>query len=384
MTTEPIHWIACCTSPRIASCWALGHYMTDEYPHAGSYQDRHGKRRWRFRRAGRTIQLPASPGQPEFEAAYAAALEGRPVQRAEVHRLPTATAPKSLRAAWRILIFDTLDWKALDSETQHTQTLIAERFLRSPVVEGEPLTFGDVAVSDLQRKHIKAILARRSNTPHAAAHLLRIIRKLTGVALDQDWIEYDPTYRISYRPAYAGWKAWSETARQAYEDRWPLGTIPRTAYALALYFGHRRSDVANVKWSDLEIGAGNVVQKKTGKALWIPMHPKLAASLEAVERRGEFVVLTQYRQPFSPKALGMRMQEWTKLAGLAPGHTLHGLRKTLGKMLAEAGATTRELMAILGHDDIAHAELYTREAEQKKLASAGIGKLANRRGEPTG
>jgi site-specific recombinase XerD len=34
-------------------------------------------------------------------------------------------------------------------------------------------------------------------------------------------------------------------------------------------------------------------------------------------------------------------------------------------MLAEAGATTRELRAILGHDDIAHAELYSREAEQR-------------------
>lgn len=90
--------------------------MTDKYPHAGSYQDRHGKRRWRFRRAGKTIQLPGSPGQPEFEAAYAAALAGRPVQKAEVHRLPTAAAPKSLRAAWRILISDTPDWKALDPE----------------------------------------------------------------------------------------------------------------------------------------------------------------------------------------------------------------------------------------------------------------------------
>jgi len=70
------------------------------------------------------------------------------------------------------------------------------------------------------------------------------------------------------------------------------------------------------------------------------------------------------------------MQEWTRAAGLAPGHTLHGLRKTLGKMLAESGATTRELMAILGHDDIAHAELYTREAEQRRLASEGMRKLS--------
>ena len=357
--------------------------MTDKYPHAGSYQDRHGKRRWRFRRAGKTIQLPGSPGQPEFEAAYAAALEGRAVQRAEVHRLPTAAAPKSLRAAWRILISDTPDWKALDPETQHAQTLIAERFLRSPVVEGEPLTFGEVAVANLQRKHIKAILARRANTPHAAAHLLRIIRKLTGIALDQEWIEYDPTYRIKCRPAYKGWKAWSDDSRAAFEKRWPLGTTPRTVYALALYFGHRRSDVALVKWADLEVAAGNVVQSKTGKALWIPMHPELAKALEATPRRGEYVVITQYSKPFSAKALGMRMQDWTEQAGLAPGHTLHGLRKTLGKMLAEAGATTRELMAILGHDDIAHAELYSREAEQRRLASEGMRKLA-KLGEPAG
>jgi chorismate-pyruvate lyase len=81
----------------------------------------------------------------------------------------------------------------------------------------------------------------------------------------------------------------------------------RTVYALALYFGHRRSDVAAVKRS-----------------------------------------------------------------------------QTLGKMLAESGATTREIMSILGHDSIAHAELYTREAEQKKLASAGMQKLAKQGGEPAG
>jgi site-specific recombinase XerC len=349
--------------------------MTEQYPHAGSYLDRHGKRRWRFRRAGKTVQLPGSPGHPEFEAAYTAVLAGRPIEKANVRRLPTAAIPKSLRAAWRVLISDTLEWKHLDPDTQRSQTLIAERFLCSPVVEGEPLTFGDVAVADLQRKHIKAILARRSDTPHAAAHLLRLVRKLTGVALDNEWIEVDPTYRIKFRPAYKGWKAWSDEARATFEQRWPIGTTPRLAYALALYLGHRRSDVADVRWADIEGAGVNVVQGKGAKALWLPTHPELAKVLEAVDRKAEHVLLTQYGRPFSPKALGMRMQGWTKAAGLPPGHTLHGLRKTLGKLLAEHGATTRQLMAILGHDDIAHAELYTREAEQKRLATDGMSKL---------
>jgi site-specific recombinase XerD len=60
------------------------------------------------------------------------------------------------------------------------------------------------------------------------------------------------------------------------------------------------------------------------------------------------------------------------------------LRKTLGKTLAENGAAAREIMSILGHDSITHAELYTREAEKKKLASAGMQKMAKRRGEPAG
>jgi hypothetical protein len=59
--------------------------------------------------------------------------------------------------------------------------------------------------------------------------------------------------------------------------------------------------------------------------------------------------------------------------------------QALGKMLAEDGATRCELMAILGHDDIAHAELYSREAERRRLADEGMRKLAERRrGEPRG
>jgi len=354
--------------------------MGGDHPYAGSYEDRHGKRRWRFRRASKTVQLPGAPGQPEFEAAYAAALAGKPIQKAQVRRLPTAASPKSLRAAWRILRTDTPEWKQLGSAIKTSQTAIAEKFLTMTFADDDPTVFGDVAVADLQRRHIKAILARKSDTPHAAAHLLRVIRKLIGVALDQGWIEFDPTHRLKFRPEYKGWKAWSAEHRTKFEKHWPVGSTPRLVYALALYFGHRRSDIVKVRWADIETAGTNVVQKKTDKALWIPVLADLQRVFDATPRQSEFVLITKYGQPFSAKALGMRMQRWTHLAGLPAGCTLHGLRKTLGKMLAESGASTREIMAILGHDDIAHAELYTREAEQKLLATAGMEKLANRRG----
>lgn len=361
--------------------------MTDTHPFAGSYLDRHGKRRWRFRRSGKTTQLPEQPGHPAFEAAYAAAIEGRTASKsATVHKLPSAASPRSMRAAWRILRTDDPEWKALGPAIKEAQTRIAERFLTMPVTEGETLTFGEVDVEHLKRKHIKALLARRSDTPHAAAHLLRVIRKLTGVALDQEWIEIDPTYRLKYRPAYGGWKAWSDEMLDKFEARWAVGTTPRLVYSLALYFGHRRSDLTRVQPADIEAAAGNVVQQKTGKALRIPIHPNLQDVIAAIPEfdSREFVLMTAFGKPFSPKALGMRMQKWTAAAGIPAGHTLHGLRKTLGKALAEHGATTRQLMEVLGHDNIEHAELYSREAEQRLMAEAGMEKLLNWRRRTTG
>lgn len=365
--------------------------MSHEYPHAGSYTDRHGKRRWRFRRAGKTIQLPEQPGHPAFEAAYRAAVEGRPApaQKAAVVRLATSAPPRSFKAAWVILRKDDPDWRSLGPTIKEAQTRIAERFLTMKIAEGETLTFGEVAVEDLKRKHVKALLSRISEKrtdpeterilggKHAAAHLLRVVRKLIGVALDQEWIDTDPTYRLKYRPAYGGWKAWSDDALDKFEQRWEIGTTPRLVYSLALYFGHRRSDVTRVRPADIKDASSKIVQHKTGKTLTLPIHPNLRDVLDAIPDFDdrEFVVLNAYGQPFSPKAIGMRMQEWTHAAGIPPGHTLHGLRKTLGKALAEHGATTRQLMEMLGHDSIEHAELYSREAEQRRLAEAGMEKL---------
>lgn len=42
----------------------------DDYPFVTETQDRHGTTRYRFRRAGKSLYLPKSPGHPEFEEAY--------------------------------------------------------------------------------------------------------------------------------------------------------------------------------------------------------------------------------------------------------------------------------------------------------------------------
>ncbi len=348
----------------------------DGYPYVSSFVDRHGKQRWRYRKAGKTIALPGEPGDDAFEAAYAAAIGNRPkTSDAKIIHLKSNAIPRTFGDAWRILTTRTPDWKKLDPATRYQQTRASERFMAMEVVEGEKLTFRDIRLDEVGRKHVKAILTRFSDHPHAGGKVLRIIRKLVTVALDEEWIDSDPTTSIKYKLEYEGWRAWTDDERAAYEARWDIGSTPRLVYALGLYTGQRRSDLCRMRWSDISDTEIHIIQDKTGKELWLPIHPALAECLAAAPRKGEMVLVTQYDRPFSDKALGMRMMGWTEAAGIEKGATIHGLRKTLGKLLAESGATTRELMDILGHDAIAHAELYSREAEQRHLARTGFAKL---------
>ncbi|MEM1102375.1 MAG: tyrosine-type recombinase/integrase, partial [Pseudomonadota bacterium] len=63
-------------------------------------------------------------------------------------------------------------------------------------------------------------------------------------------------------------------------------------------------------------------------------------------------------------------------AGL-PECASHGLRKCAAVRMAEAGATTAELMAVFGWSSASQAELYTKAAERARLADRAATKLAN-------
>lgn len=357
--------------------------VSETHPGASPFIDRHGKVRWRYRRKGKTTPLPEAPGHPAFEAAYSAAVEGRTPVRAKVTRHPSAAFPRSMGAAWRAAK-QTPEFKRQVAETRLRQDKIAEAFLHGRVIADDPSTWAEMPIADLRRRHIKAILADRSDTPHAGRHLLSIIRKMIYAAIDAEWIEIDPSHRMRYRPAYVGWRAWTEKERAAFEKRWPIGTTPRLCYALALWLGNRRGDIATLRPQDIDGDKIRLEQGKTGRELVLPITPMLREALDAADLSKKTVLSTVYGKPFSIKSLTGRMADWTKAAGIPPGCTLHGLRKTLGKMLAEEGATTRQIMDALGHTDIKHAELYSRDAEQERLARDAMNVVSLRRGKPGG
>ena len=106
----------------------------------------------------------------------------------------------------------------------------------------------------------------------------------------------------------------------------------------------------------------------------IPVHPDLAATIEATPSNNLTFLVTAYGKPFTPAGFGNRFRQWCNEAGL-PHCSAHGLRKATAARLAERGATTREIMAVTGHQTLEEVERYTRAAQQAVLADSAMQKL---------
>jgi len=355
-----------------------------DYPGVSDMVDRHGKTRWRLRRKQqKDVMLPGEPFTAEFDRAYENAVLGR----SEVVSFPNAANPRTLKAAYRLLM-QTDEWKSLEdkSKTRYQQTI--ERILDISFDDKEAL--GDGPVEDLKRSHIKNVLSDFRDTPHMERVVLICLRKLIMVAIEEEWIEVDPTYKMTRSPKTDGHKAWTPEAMAKFERKWKIGTPQRTAYALALWLGNRASDVIRLRWDHQtvkhvtvdgvvhEVEGFEFVQfkgRKRGKKMFLPMTSMLADELAPLSRETETVLVSERKSAYRDGSISTQFAKWCGKADIDPGYTMHGLHKALGVKLAEADASTRQLMEMLGHNNIAFAELYSREASQVRLAVQAMEKV---------
>ncbi|WP_298304843.1 tyrosine-type recombinase/integrase, partial [Reyranella sp.] len=79
-------------------------------------------------------------------------------------------------------------------------------------------------------------------------------------------------------------------------------------------------------------------------------------------------LVTERGVPFTVNGFGNKFQDWVKAAGLPVGLAAHGLRKAAATLVAEGGASDRQLMALFGWETEKEANRYTKRASRKKLA----------------
>ena len=329
----------------------------------------HGKPYHYFRKPGcARVKLPGLPGSETFMAAYQAALaaDAPPLDIGVKRSVPGTVA--ALVAAY----MSSDVFRDLAPETKRTRWAILQK-LRDE--------HGSKRVSLLRREHVEAIL--RTRRPYPRQNLLKVLRPLIRFAISLGWHTEDPTRDLRANVKRGpGFRPWGDDHIKAFRARHLVGTHARLAFELLLGTAQRRSDVIHMGPQHIRDGALTIRQQKTGTELTIPILPEVREALNATPSGHLTFLTTEYGRPFTAAGFGNRFRKWCDEAGLR-GFTAHGLRHTACTRLAEAGATSHEIMSWSGHRTLKEVARYTQSADQRALAQSAEIKLTTRLSNPT-
>lgn len=139
------------------------------------------------------------------------------------------------------------------------------------------------------------------------------------------------------------------------------------AIAIGFYTAQRLGDILNMKWSDIEDNGIVVKQEKTGMPLVIPIHSKLQAILNELDRNGPYIVQHGGKR-YTTNSFRVLYRKVVP-SSMPP---FHGVRKASCIALAEGGASTHEIMAMSGHTTLRMVSHYTKGVNKLKLAKNAI------------
>ncbi len=175
----------------------------------------------------------------------------------------------------------------------------------------------------------------------------------------------------------SGFPPWTHAEIVAFREHWKIGTSKRAAFELLYWTGLRIGDA-------VKIGRGNVdhhgvlvhTQNKVKKPAYIPWtsplpdmllahetdRQQMHQALRAFGRNNMTFLSTENGAARSEKGLGNMIRAAARQAGVEK--SAHGLRKSRGIALAEAGLSAHGIMAWLGHQTLKEAQHYTEDADR--------------------
>jgi len=313
-----------------------------------------------------SVYLPGEYGSVEFRMAYDAAISGAAALVAPSrHEYGTFD--------WLIEHYKRAPkWKKLRPISQYNLGKDFDRFSRA---------YGKRHVVTLRTEHVEAIIGKKADTPSAANHLLKLIRRLCHFAMKKKLIATDPTLDVErYAENPDGYHTWTEVEIQQFEAHHSLASKPVLALRLILNSGAARQDVIRLGRQSVRDGRIAYRRGKTGGDVDLPILEELNDVLQFVpSTQLLFLTHTQGRS-YKPTTFGNWFHDQCVAAGL-PHCSAHGLRKAGATRLGDAGATELELMAFLGHRTPDEARTYVKKANRKRLGDSGMEKVARAKRE---
>jgi integrase len=178
-------------------------------------------------------------------------------------------------------------------------------------------------------------------------------------------------------------------ASQGIRPRYPWRKVTpgarfRQVLIMLWYTGMRPSEVAHLKWADVDFRTGKIVLKqhktrktqKTPKPREVYLHPvvvKLLHSIQGREEGGEYVFLNRRFNPWLKDTLCQRVHRARKLAGLPDDVKLYGVRHSFGTRGILNNVPLKVLSQLMGHTSTRTTEGYLHlTGKDQHLAAATL------------
>jgi integrase len=328
-------------------------------------------------------RLPDDPASEGFRFEYARALASISPE------IETRVIAGSVRALLREYK-GTPEWQALAPKTQADYARVLDQL--------RPI--GDFQADNVRRQHIVRLRNKLPANTRTQDVFVAAVSRMFGVGMDLGYTDRNPAARIARLNDPESFSLWPLSARQKFEAS-AMPSWMRTAYMLALWTGQREGDVLRLPRARFD-GVGFTIRQgrpeaRRGKGrkgpvvtLYVPAAAPLRSYLSGCSFGGLLFVTDAEGRAIKADTLRKELRVHLDHLGLPDLH-FHELRHTTATALAEAGASSHEIMAITGHQT---EQMVRRKGSSRRslplapsasLSAVGAkhepGKLALRRGK---
>jgi integrase len=241
-----------------------------------------------------------------------------------------------------------------------------------------PNALGLAPVETMRPALTQAFLDGFADRPAQQKRIRTVFMAVERWAMVRDLLPHSITYGTEAPGSKGGHVPWSD-AMVALAEQYARPDIARII-TLGANTGQRSSDLVKMRWTDVEVYEGragiNVIQRKTGLRLWVPMTEELSAQVVTWEVRPTYLCLKRDGQPWTRHQLSDAWQhERDRNPALEPLRNpplhMHGLRATAVVRLRRAGANTAQIADMVGMS-VPMVTHYSRLSVQRENALAAV------------
>lgn len=199
---------------------------------------------------------------------------------------------------------------------------------------------------------------------------LGTLRTILNLAIKQKYLEQNPVREVGFLKVTDSKQRRFLTETECERLLVACSHEWHPIFFTLLYTGMRKGELVNLEWTDLDFG--RQIIKIQRKSFWIPksgereipMSSEVAAILNKLPRRSNFVFTDKNGESYEMNRLRLELIRIAKKAGIQALTQVHALRHTFASRLLMRGVDLPSVQKLMGHTKIETTMIYSHQTPE--------------------